>query len=320
MSDPQATAPIDKDRAAQAVIDAVIAGYRQQPRSPVLKTPASQNLAYEDVTFASEDGVPLEAWFIPRQGSDRLIISNHPRYFSRYGFPSHLPPWKGLFGKAGNDFEVDFNLDYRVLHDAGYNILTYDLRNLGHSGAANGGISTGGRFESRDVIGSLLYARSHPTLSRMTMGLFSRCLGCNATLFAMQRRPEAFGDVRCLIGVQPLSVRRIMQGILALNDIAPERIAEIDQGVLHATGFDLDAMSPIGAAASVIVPTLISQVRDDVLTRPDDVQSIFDAMPATEKALVWIDRSTRRWDGYTHFARHPEQTLAWLNRFMARTP
>lgn len=307
-------------QSARAVIDGVIAGYRQQPRSPVLKTPASQNLDYEDLTFPSEDGVPLEAWFIPRPGSDRLIISNHPRYFSRYGFPSHLAPWNRLFGKAGNDFEVDFNLDYRILHDAGYNVLTYDLRNLGHSGAANGGISTGGRFESRDVIGSLAFARSHPKMAGMTVGLFSRCLGCNATLFAMQRRPQAFAHVRCLIGVQPLSVRRIMEGILALHDIAPERIAEIDEGIFHATGFTLDAMCPIGAAASVGLPTVLLQVRDDVLTRPDDIQSIFDAMPATEKLLVWIEDSTRRWDGYTHFARRPVEILAWLDRFMRPAP
>lgn len=90
-----------------------------------------------------------------------------------------------------------------ALHDAGYNVVTYDLRNFGHSGAANGGIGTSGNFESRDVIGSLAYARTRRELSGMTIGLFSRCLGCNATLFAMSRRPEQFEGVRCLVGVQP---------------------------------------------------------------------------------------------------------------------
>lgn len=302
--------------AHQAIIDGVIAGYRQQPRSPVLKTPASQGLAYEEVTFPSEDGVPLEAWFIPCKGSDRLIISNHPRYFSRYGFPSHLSPWKSLFEKGGNDFEVDFNLDYRILHEAGYNVLTYDLRNLGRSGAANGGMSSGGLLESRDVIGSLAYVRSHPTLSAMTPALFSRCLGCNATLFAMARQPEAFAGVRALIGVQPLTVRRIMEGILRLNAIPAERIAEIEQGILLATGFPLDAMSPIAAAAHSMLPSYLVQVRNDVLTRPDDVQAIFDAVPGADKTLFWVENSTRRWDGYTHFARNPERILAWLDRRM----
>ncbi len=307
--------PSDTER-SQAIIDGIIAGFRQQPRSPVLKTPASQNLEYDDVTFPSEDGVPLEAWFIPRSGSDRLIIVNHPRYFSRYGFPSHLEPWKSLFAKGGNDFEVDFNRDYRILHDAGFNVLTYDLRNLGRSGAANGGICTGGILESRDVIGSLAYVRSRPELAGMKLALFSRCLGCNATIFAMARRPEAFTGVRCLLGVQPLSARRIMERLLALNDIPPDRIADIDRGVLLATGFPLDAMSPIGAARSVTVPTYLTQVRDDVLTHPSDVQAIFDAIPAGEKLLFWIRGTTRRWDGYTYFARDPYAMLAWFDRFM----
>jgi hypothetical protein len=44
--------------------------------------------------------------------------------------------------------------DYKILHDAGYNVLAYDLRNFGHSGAANGGIASSGIFEARDVAGS----------------------------------------------------------------------------------------------------------------------------------------------------------------------
>jgi dipeptidyl aminopeptidase/acylaminoacyl peptidase len=112
-------------------------------------------LEYENVTFPSEDGVPLEAWFIPRAGSRKLLIANHPRFFSRYGFPSHLEPWRSMFAAGGNDFEVSFIRDYKILHDAGYNVLTYDLRNLGHSGSANGGMCTGGIYESRDVVGSI---------------------------------------------------------------------------------------------------------------------------------------------------------------------
>jgi hypothetical protein len=48
-------------------------------RAPLLHRPAEVGLIYEDVTFPSMDGVPLEGWFIPAD-SDRLIIHNH---FSR---------------------------------------------------------------------------------------------------------------------------------------------------------------------------------------------------------------------------------------------
>ena len=91
---------------------------------------------YEDVFFPSLDGIPLEAWFIPAD-SDKLLIVNHPMTCNRYGFPGHLPPWNTMFG----GFEVNFLPELKHLHDLGYNILTYDLRNCGLSGEANGGIS-----------------------------------------------------------------------------------------------------------------------------------------------------------------------------------
>jgi uncharacterized protein len=307
--------PSADDRAAK-LIDGMIAGYKQQPRSPILKTPASQGLDFEELSFPSEDGTPLEAWFIPKAGSDKLIVVNHPRYFSRYGFPSHLDPWKQMFAIGGNTFEIDFNPDFRILNEAGYNILAYDLRNLGHSGAANGGITTGGIYEARDVIGSLAYARSRPDLAKMRKALFSRCLGCNATIFAMARRPDAFEDISCMVGCQPLSPRRIMESVLALNGIPSHRIDDVEQGILLATSVPLDAMSPIFAAAKIQVPTFLYQVKNDALTRPADVQAIFDAIPTSDKDLFWIEGSTRRWDGYTYFQKDPSRMLAWFERFI----
>ena len=291
-------------------------GFRDQFRSPIMSNPGDQNLEYDNVTFPSEDGVPLEAWFIPKVGSDKLIIANHPRWFNRYGLPSHLEPWKSLGAMAGNDFEVDFIPDYKILHDAGYNVLTYDLRNHGHSGSGNGSLISSGRFESRDVIGSLNYALMRKDLSGMTIGLFSRCLGCNSTIFAISREPSRFRDVRCLVGVQPLSVRAIMERMLHLIGIPADRIDELDRNIRLVTSFKLDDLSPIEAAKAIRIPSFIYQVRDDLMTYPGDVQTIFDNIPAVEKELLWIDGTTRRWDGYTYFSRHPERMLAWFAKYM----
>ncbi len=46
--------------------------------------------------------------------------------------------WKSSFG-AGNDYDINFVPDYKVLHDAGYNVLAFDFRNFGLSASANGG-------------------------------------------------------------------------------------------------------------------------------------------------------------------------------------
>src|SRR5262249_18310199 len=61
-------------------------------------------------------------------------------------------------GRAG----VNFLPEYKALHDAGYNVLAYDIRNHGMSGHFNGGIAGIGLTEYRDVIGSLRYAATRP--------------------------------------------------------------------------------------------------------------------------------------------------------------
>jgi hypothetical protein len=298
------------------ILDTIADSFRKSLRSPILHSPAEAGLAYEDVNFPSQDGVPLEGWFIPAEGSEKIIIANHPRWFSRSGLPSHLEPWKSLAGAAGNDFEVNFVPDYKILHDAGYNVLAYDLRNFGHSGAANGGLFTVGRFESRDVLGSLRYIRSRPDTRDMTIGLFSRCVGGNATMFAMTTNPEAFEGVRCMVSPQPLSAGVALERGLERLGIPAPYIDDLEQRIRLHTSFTLADLSPVPWAKHVMIPTLLYQVRDDVYTRPDDIQAMYDNIPVAEKKLFWIEGTTRRWDGYTYFQKDPSQMLDWFDTYM----
>jgi hypothetical protein len=292
-------------------------GFRSWPNAPIMHWPDEQGLEYENVSFQSEDGVPLEGWFIPRSGSDKIIVANHPRWFNRAGLPSHLEPWKSFGGATGNDFEVNFVPDYKILHDAGYNVLAYDMRNFGHSGAANGGIFSVGRYESRDVIGSLNYVRSREDTRRMTIGLFSRCVGGNATMFAMERRPEAFDDVRCMVSPQPLSSGVALERALERLGIPATYMGDLNERIRLQTSFSIDQFSPVPWAKSVRIPTFLYQVRDDLYTRPSDIQAMYDNIPIADKKLHWIEGTTRRWDGYTYFQREPRQMLDWFARFMA---
>ena len=300
-----------------ATLDTIAESFRTWPRAPLFHHPDEAGLEYEDVSFPSQDGTPLEGWFIPAEGSDRLVVANHPRWFNRAGLPSHLEPWRSLGAATGNDIEVDFVPDYRILHDAGYNVLAYDLRNFGQSGAANGGVFTVGQFESRDVVGSLDYVRSRPDTAGMTVGLFSRCVGANATMLAMARRPDVFAGVRCMVAPQPLSCGVALERALERLGVPAGRLADLEERIRLVTSFRLADFSPVPWARHVTVPTFLYQVRDDVYTRPDDVQSVYDNIPVPDKELYWIEGTTRRWDGYTYFQRHPERVLAWFDRYMA---
>ena len=307
--------PIPEDQIAER-LKAIARGWSHPLRSPVLRTPSAEGLDYEDVTFPSQDGVPLEAWFIPCAGSDRLVIANHPMMFNRYGCPTHLEPWRSFGAATGNTFEVDYVADYRILHEAGYNVLTYDEREFGLSGSGNGGLNSGGRYQGRDVIGSILYACGREDLKDMAIGLFSRCNGANANLYAIYTQPRYFKDVRCLLLCQPLSIRSVMTRELEGMGLG-DRVDQLEREIQLVASLTFDQMSPNVWARSVNTPTFVYQVHDDALTTPADVQATFDAIPIEQKKLHWIRGTTLRWDGYLEFQRRPEPILAWLEEYMA---
>jgi hypothetical protein len=57
----------------------------------------------------------------------------------------------------------------------------------------------------------------------------------------------------------------------------------------------------------------------DVLTKPSDVQTIYDNISARDKRLFWIEGTTRRFDGYNYFGEHPELMLEWFDTHVGKT-
>lgn len=292
-----------------AIVKALASGTVRPNRSPILKTPSDYEMEYKDVFFSSLDGIPLEGWFIPAN-SDKLIICNHPMTMNRYGYPGHLEPWKQF-----NDVEVNFIKVYKALHDAGYNVLTYDMRNHGASGEANNGVAGVGLYEWRDVIGAMDYVKGHSQLKDMKIGLFNPCAGGNAAMVAMTKMPEYFENVEAFVCPQPCSMHIGMKEIATLQGVG-EYMEELDLEQLKLGGFKNSDMSPHHYANQVNIPTFIIQVKDDFWTRPEDVQTTYDLIPGTDKKLFWVEGTNKRFDGYNYFGEHPEQMIEWFNTYM----
>ncbi|MEM1315741.1 MAG: alpha/beta hydrolase [Pseudomonadota bacterium] len=298
-----------------AVVQA-LAGFAVKPafRTPVHKTPSDHGLReWEDVFFPSADGVPLEGWYVPAAGgeTDKLIVMNHPMPMSRSGFTGHWgAPWSQV-----DDIEIDFVAHIAHLARAGYNVLAYDLRNHGASGAANGGICGIGRYEWRDCVGAKAYVDAHPRLSGMTLGLYSQCTGGNAQYEAMARRPELFGNVRCMLSPLVVSMTALMGRFAALQGVG-DCMAALDVEQRKLGGFANGEMTPHLFAADVTVPTFVVQVREDAWTTPEDGERTFELLGAAQKELFWIEGTRRRFDGYNYFGRNPEKMVGWFDRFM----
>jgi hypothetical protein len=278
-------------------------------RTPILRWPNEYGMQYEEIFFPALDGVTIEGWFIPGN-SDRLIICNHPMPCNRYGYPGHLDPWKNFGG-----FEVNFLPEYKILHDAGYNILAYDMRNHGRSGVGSGGINGHGVLEYRDVIGSLRYATSRADTQHMKIALYSRCLGANATIVGMKKHPEEFTHIKTMLALQPVTPSVFVERAVEREGI-PNGLALFDAALHKRTGYHLADVWPIDYCAAVTIPTLIAQVHNDFLTKPSNVQEIYDKLSSRDKKLFWIEGTDQRFQAYNYFGKNPALMLEWFDTHM----
>ncbi len=285
-------------------------------RSVLHKTPDDYGMTgWRDIYFPSDDGVPLEGWYIPAKGgeSDKLIIFNHALPMCRAGFPGHLgAPWSSF-----DAVEIDFVIQMKHLTDAGYNVLAYDIRNHGNSGAANGGLSGIGRWEWRDCVGAKKYVDSHPDLGKMKVGLYSQCMGANSQYEAIYRRSDLFENVLCLCSPMAVSMGAIFDAFSELQGIRQYQEL-IDLELLKMGAFVAAEMTPHLWAPGVKMPVLMVQLLEDEWTRnPEDAQKTFDLLGSTEKELFWIRDTKKRFrDGYNHFGRHPEKVLSFFAEYM----
>ncbi len=289
-----------------AMLNQLANGLSKPPHLPVLRSPDEVGLTFEEVSFTTADGVDVSAWFMPGT-SGHVILSNHFSPGNKYGFAGHMD---GL-GFAGG-FEVNFLPRYRALVDAGYSVLAFDLRGHGGSGDGEGGISGVGYYEWQEVLAALEYVRGRSDTKNIS--LYTMCMGANATLNAMDKRPDAFEGVKSMIAIAPLKGRTTIERNCGHMEIdTDEGLAAFETIYTGLTGLNVDDHNIIPKAEKITIPTFFVQVRDDMNSRWQDVQEMYDRTPAGDKKIHYIEDTPWRFKGYQFFSDHPEQMLDWFN-------
>jgi pimeloyl-ACP methyl ester carboxylesterase len=97
-------------------------------------TPASFELAYEDVSFRAQDGVELKGWWVPAASAHGSVVMVHGLNRSRIEMVRRVP----------------------FVHSSGWNAVLLDLR---HHGASAGNATTFGVKEKQDVEAAARFAR-----------------------------------------------------------------------------------------------------------------------------------------------------------------
>ena len=130
-------------------------------------TPASFQLAFEDLAFHSADGVDLRGWWVPAPAAKGTVVMAHGLNRSRIEVVRRAP----------------------FVHAAGWNALLLDLR---HHGASGGETTTFGAKEKEDVKAAVRLARER---SPGPVVLWGVSLGGASVVFAAAEDPAVAGVI-----------------------------------------------------------------------------------------------------------------------------
>ncbi|MBN2074601.1 MAG: alpha/beta fold hydrolase [Dehalococcoidales bacterium] len=156
-------------------------------RVPVAGNPGEFGLSYENVTFPSRyKDLGLSGWYLPAEGSDRIIIMVHGA------------------GENRNDKNIGM-LDIATgLVGNGYNILMFDLHGYGES---EGNTVSGGYYEKKDLEGAVDYIQGR---GFHRIGVLGFSLGAVTTLTAAAENTDikavvsdsSFADLDDIMGTE----------------------------------------------------------------------------------------------------------------------
>ena len=227
-------------------------------RSAPRDTPAHWGMAYRDVSFRTVDGLTLRGWWIPGDAHATVVM---------------------IHGLGANRDEPLGQSTY--LHDAGYNLLVFDLRGAGRSDGAG----TMGYREPADVAAAVTEARR---LDRGPIALFGYSLGGAVAVEEAAVNP----DVTAVIEDS---------GFSSVGDVVLARFKYITHlpalpfagAVLASTAIDLGTspwnVQPVVMAARIHKPLLAVVDGRDTMVPPAEGLAIYRAAGGPKRLLYVPD-------------------------------
>lgn len=292
------------------LVTAVAAFFAQRmikpPRQRLWATPGDLGLAYEDIQFPAQDGIRLSGWFIPavddsrRDGAAVVLVHGWP--WNRLGLTAD--DWySGLEGSRPVDL---LRLAYK-LHQDGYHVLMFDLRNHGESAAAPP--VTFGWQEANDLLGAVSYLNGRAEVNKDRIGAVGFSMGANTILYALPQTNQ----IKAAVAVQPTSAdtfaSRYGNDLLGPLSLAAVPLAEAMYQA--AGGLRFAALQPaFPAAGAGQTPVLYIQGEGDQWGSVADVAQMAGNTPQADGPLVV--EGTDRFDGYQYVVDHPELVTDFL--------
>jgi len=278
-------------------------------RQPIVRTPEEYGLTYEDVEFKSTDGLNIRGWFIAAESgiTDKLILLTHPMPMNRHGFLAKNQGFPPMFNT-----DVDLLKTIAALHNVGYPVLAFDLRNHGES---QSGITGNGLSEYQDVLGAVKYINDRDDLEVKEFGFVCFCMGAASAMTALSKGKDQLTKARFLVAIQPVTssvfFRSYMKAVY--TPLSLVLVPIVDKIAQWRGGYAFEEMAPGRFAQDIEIPTLYIQAKEDPWTDLDDIRSIYEMTPGAED-LWLIEGEMGRFDAYNYVGEHPERVLDFVVR------
>ena len=239
--------------------------------------PADFGLRGETVSFTSQDGIPLKAWWLPANGTPRgaVIIAHGIDHTRQVMLP------RATF----------------LVH-AGYDVLAVDLR--GH-GESSGTVVSPGLLEARDVLGAVRYIRSRG--DNEPVAVLGVSYGAVACLIAAAQSSEIAGvisdgaftsgeDVSEAISRHYLHDSRTNFWVRALFVVSScpgaARATALTYYLRSGIYLGPNLLFVIPWASHISVPVLLISGGQDWIAPTEKARQILSAIPDSRKQLVVI--------------------------------
>lgn len=280
------------------------------PRQRLWATPEDLGLGYEDVQFPAHDGVRLSGWFIPAADTSRrkkaTIVLVHGWPWNRLGEAAE-DPISTFTGATPVDL---LRLAY-ALHQDGFHVFTFDLRNHGESAAMSP--LTFGQQEAYDVLGALTYLDGRSDVANDRIGVIGFSMGANTVLYAL---PQT-NLIRAAIAVQPTtpSVFANRLGRYLLGPFGMPVMWLTELLYQFAGGSRFSAYQPAFAAAGAgETPVLYVQGKGDEWGSMEDVAHMAAVTPAASGPL--FVEALHRFSGYQYLVDNPKIATSFFEQHL----
>ncbi|MEM8530497.1 MAG: alpha/beta fold hydrolase [Chloroflexota bacterium] len=277
-------------------------------RQPFWVTPSDVGLFAQDVEFPSRDGIMLRGWFIPRANS---AGSRAPTIVFVHGWP-----WNRIGNRAGStlihDQSVDFLGPAKALHEAGFNVLLFDLRNHGTSDTALP--VTMGVHEARDFADAVAMLRQRNDVDGERIGAIGYSMGANSLIYGI----PLCQPIRAAIAIQPVRITTFAHNFtrMLLGPVGPSLFSTAVPLHQALGGPSLTQVNPASVAYDLgETEVLYVQGSGDRWGTLEDVQAMADATPRTQPVVVVP--STERYGGYHYVNEQIDTVIAFFQQRLA---